>query len=36
MGMGDFVKVINSPAEHIAPTDGFGDWNIPYAQYASR
>jgi lipoprotein-anchoring transpeptidase ErfK/SrfK len=36
MGMGDFVKVINSGAETIAPTDGFGDWNIPYAQYASR
>ncbi|WP_026553823.1 Ig-like domain-containing protein [Arthrobacter sp. 35W] len=36
MGVGDLVQVINSPNETIAPTDGFGDWNIPFEQYASR
>ncbi|WP_427016698.1 Ig-like domain-containing protein [Pseudarthrobacter sp. P1] len=36
MGMGDLVRVINSPNYTIAPTDGFGDWNIPFAEYASR
>lgn len=36
MGPGDIVRVINSPNETIAPTDGFGDWNIPFAQYAAR
>ncbi|WP_125610617.1 L,D-transpeptidase [Specibacter cremeus] len=36
MGPGDLVHVVNSPAETIAPTDGFGDWNIPFNQYASR
>jgi lipoprotein-anchoring transpeptidase ErfK/SrfK len=36
MGVGDLVHVINSPNESIAPTDGYGDWNIPFAQYASR
>ncbi|MBG0738297.1 L,D-transpeptidase family protein [Paeniglutamicibacter antarcticus] len=36
MGIGDLVQVINSVSEPAAPTDGFGDWNIPWAQYASR
>ncbi|WP_449372138.1 Ig-like domain-containing protein [Arthrobacter psychrolactophilus] len=36
MGAGDLVHTVNTPNETIAPTDGFGDWNIPYEQYASR
>ena len=36
MGTGDLVHVVGSPNETIAPTDGFGDWNIPFAQYAHR
>lgn len=36
MNTGDLVHVVGSPNETIAPTDGFGDWNIPWAQYASR
>ncbi len=36
MGTGDLVHVVGSPNETIAPTDGFGDWNIPFAQYAQR
>ncbi|HEY8295950.1 MAG TPA: L,D-transpeptidase, partial [Micrococcaceae bacterium] len=36
MGVGDLVQVINSPSESAAPTDGYGDWNIPWAQYPSR
>ncbi|ALV44523.1 Lipoprotein-anchoring transpeptidase ErfK/SrfK [Arthrobacter alpinus] len=36
MGAGDIVHTVNTPNETIAPTDGFGDWNIPYEQYASR
>ncbi|AIY03571.1 hypothetical protein ART_3972 [Arthrobacter sp. PAMC 25486] len=36
MTTGDLVHVVGSPNETIAPTDGFGDWNIPFAQYAQR
>ncbi|PYI38763.1 hypothetical protein CVS30_07950 [Arthrobacter psychrolactophilus] len=36
MGTGDLVHVVGSPNETIAPTDGFGDWNIPFAEYAHR
>ncbi|MGO4383762.1 Ig-like domain-containing protein [Specibacter sp. RAF43] len=36
MHTGDLVKVVGSPNETIAPTDGFGDWNIPFNQYAHR
>ncbi|GAA4656885.1 L,D-transpeptidase [Arthrobacter cryoconiti] len=36
MHTGDLVQVVGSPNETIAPLDGFGDWNIPFAQYASR
>jgi lipoprotein-anchoring transpeptidase ErfK/SrfK len=36
MGVGDVVKVINSKSESARTTDGFGDWNIPWAHYASR
>lgn len=33
---GDIVHTVGTPNETIAPTDGFGDWNIPFEQYASR
>ncbi|MHA7306322.1 L,D-transpeptidase [Arthrobacter sp. TMN-49] len=36
MGAGDIVHTVGTPNETIAATDGFGDWNIPFAQYASR
>ncbi|MBP2411594.1 lipoprotein-anchoring transpeptidase ErfK/SrfK [Arthrobacter stackebrandtii] len=36
MNTGDLVRVVGSPNETIAPTDGFGDWNIPFEQYAQR
>lgn len=36
MRAGDIVHTVGTPNETIAPTDGFGDWNIPFAQYASR
>ncbi|MFQ4147802.1 Ig-like domain-containing protein [Arthrobacter sp. LAPM80] len=36
MGAGDIVHTVGTPNETIAPTDGFGDWNIPFDQYASR
>lgn len=36
MGPGDIVHTVGTPNETIAPTDGFGDWNIQFEQYASR
>lgn len=36
MRSGDIVHTVNTPNETIAPTDGFGDWNIPFEQYAAR
>ncbi|WP_104091206.1 Ig-like domain-containing protein [Arthrobacter sp. GMC3] len=36
MKPGDLVHAVGTPNETIAPTDGFGDWNIPFEQYASR
>lgn len=36
MHTGDLVHVVGSTNETIAPLDGFGDWNIPWAQYAHR
>lgn len=36
MRPGDVVHTVGTPNETIAPTDGFGDWNIPFEQYASR
>lgn len=36
MRPGDIVHTVGTPNETIAPTDGFGDWNIPFEQYASR
>ena len=36
MRAGDIVHTVGTPNETIAPTDGFGDWNIPFENYASR
>ncbi|WP_154605111.1 L,D-transpeptidase [Arthrobacter sp. AQ5-05] len=36
MHPGDIVHTVGTPNATIAPTDGFGDWNIPFEQYASR
>lgn len=36
MRPGDLVHTVGTPNETIAPTDGFGDWNIPFELYASR
>ncbi|MBT1002427.1 L,D-transpeptidase [Paenarthrobacter sp. DKR-5] len=36
MGVGDVVKVVNTKGDYADHTDGFGDWNIPWAQYAKR
>ena len=36
MRAGDLVHTVGTPNATIAPTDGFGDWNIPFEQYASR
>lgn len=33
---GSVVEGKNTGNETIAPTDGFGDWNIPWSQWASR
>jgi lipoprotein-anchoring transpeptidase ErfK/SrfK len=35
---GDLVHTVRTghPTNTIAPTDGFGDWNIPFAQYANK
>ncbi|MDJ0319645.1 Ig-like domain-containing protein [Pseudarthrobacter sp. PS3-L1] len=35
MQTGDVVQVINTDGEYAAPTDGFQDWNIPWADYAN-
>jgi lipoprotein-anchoring transpeptidase ErfK/SrfK len=35
MGVGDTVQVVNSAGEPALLTDGFQDWNIPWAQYAN-
>ncbi|ALE05126.1 hypothetical protein AL755_05895 [Arthrobacter sp. ERGS1:01] len=38
MKPGDLVHTVGTPdpTNTIAPTDGFGDWNIPFAEYAHR
>ncbi|PYI68393.1 hypothetical protein CVV68_06165 [Arthrobacter livingstonensis] len=35
---GDLVHMVGTPdpTNTIAPTDGFGDWNIPFAQYGNK
>lgn len=35
MTTGDVVQVINTEGENANFDDGFGDWNIPWAQYAN-
>jgi lipoprotein-anchoring transpeptidase ErfK/SrfK len=38
MKPGDLVHMVGTPdpTDTIAPTDGFGDWNIPFSEYAHR
>lgn len=36
MTTGDLVQVINTEGPQTDLDDGFGDWNIPWAQYAFR
>jgi len=36
MKSGDVVQVLNTGAAPIEPLEGYGDWNIPWAQYAKR
>jgi lipoprotein-anchoring transpeptidase ErfK/SrfK len=33
MGTGDVVQIINTEGDYAAHDDGFGDWNIPWAEY---
>jgi lipoprotein-anchoring transpeptidase ErfK/SrfK len=35
MTSGDVVQVVNTDGENANFDDGFGDWNIPWAQYAN-
>jgi lipoprotein-anchoring transpeptidase ErfK/SrfK len=35
MTTGDVVQVINTQGDYANFDDGFGDWNIPWAQYAN-
>ena len=36
MKTGDVVQTLNTGAPAVEPLEGFGDWNIPWAQYAKR
>jgi lipoprotein-anchoring transpeptidase ErfK/SrfK len=36
MKSGDVVQTLNTGAPPVEPLEGFGDWNIPWAQYAKR
>ncbi|MDQ0757158.1 Ig-like domain-containing protein [Arthrobacter sp. B3I4] len=36
METGDLVQTLNTGAPPVEPLEGFGDWNIPWAQYARR
>lgn len=36
MRPGDLVHTVGTPNDTIAPTDGFGDWNFAFEEYASR
>jgi lipoprotein-anchoring transpeptidase ErfK/SrfK len=33
---GDVVQVVNTEGDYAAVDDGYGDWNIPWAEYAKR
>ena len=35
MTAGDVVQVVNTDGDYAANDDGYGDWNIPWAQYAN-
>jgi len=35
MGTGDVVQIINTEGDYAAHDDGFGDWNIPWSEYAN-
>ena len=35
MTVGDVVQIINTQGDYANYDDGFGDWNIPWAQYAN-
>lgn len=36
MKTGDVVQVLNTGAAAVEPLEGYGDWNIPWPQYAKR
>ncbi|WP_249777292.1 Ig-like domain-containing protein [Arthrobacter sp. C9C5] len=36
MKTGDVVQTLNTGAAPVEPLEGFGDWNIPWAQYGKR
>jgi lipoprotein-anchoring transpeptidase ErfK/SrfK len=36
MTSGDVVQTLNTGAPPVEPLEGYGDWNIPWAQYAKR
>jgi lipoprotein-anchoring transpeptidase ErfK/SrfK len=36
MSVGDVVQVINTAGDYANTDDGYGDWNIPWDQYAKR
>jgi lipoprotein-anchoring transpeptidase ErfK/SrfK len=36
MKTGDVVQTLNTGAAAVEPLEGFGDWNIPWTQYARR
>jgi lipoprotein-anchoring transpeptidase ErfK/SrfK len=36
MKTGDVVQILNTGAPAVEPLEGFGDWNIPWANYAQR
>jgi lipoprotein-anchoring transpeptidase ErfK/SrfK len=36
MKTGDIVQTLNTGAPPVEPLEGYGDWNIPWAQYAQR
>jgi hypothetical protein len=33
MTTGDVVQIINTEGDYAALDDGYGDWNIPWAEY---
>lgn len=35
MGTGDVVQIVNTEGDYAAHDDGYGDWNIPWSEYAN-